>query len=42
MILDLDGNKMLREAAADAYEVRCANFSQVGCTFPGANAVMTF
>lgn len=42
MILDLDGNKILREGAADAYEIRCAMYAQVGCTFPGANAVMTF
>lgn len=42
MILDLDGNKLLREGSADAYEIRCASFSQLGCEFPGANAVMTF
>lgn len=42
MILDLDGNKMLREGSADSYEVRCASYSQAGCTFPGANAVMVF
>jgi hypothetical protein len=42
MLLDLDGNKMLREGTADSYEVRCASYSQVGCTFPGANAVMIF
>lgn len=42
MILDLDGNKMLRESSADQYEVRCASYSQVGCNFPGANAVMIF
>lgn len=41
-ILDLDGNKMLREGSADAYELRCAMFAQLGCTFPGANAVMNF
>jgi hypothetical protein len=41
-ILDLDGNKMLRESSADAYEIRCATFSQLGCNDPGANAVMTF
>lgn len=39
-LLDLDGNRMLREGAADAYEVRIASYSQLGCTFPGANAVM--
>lgn len=42
MILDLDGNKVLRESSADSYEVRCASFSQLGCDFPGANAVMLF
>lgn len=42
MLLDLDGNKMLREASADAYEVRAAMFAQVGCEFPGANAIMSF
>ena len=42
MILDLDGQKILREASADAYEVRCATFGQLGCEFPGANAVMVF
>lgn len=42
MILDLDGNRILREASADAYEVRCATFGQLGCDFPGSNAVMTF
>lgn len=42
MILDMDGNKMLRESSADAYEIRCATFSQLGCTFPGANVVISF
>lgn len=42
MILDLDGNKMLRESTADQYEVRCASYSQMGCVFPGANAVVKF
>lgn len=42
MILDLDGSKMLRESSADAYEIRTATFGQLGCTFPGANAVMSF
>jgi hypothetical protein len=41
-ILDLDGNKMLRDGSSDSYEVRCATYSQVGCTMPGANAVITF
>jgi len=42
MIVDLDGNKMLREASADAYEVRCAFYGQLGCDHPGSNAVLTF
>lgn len=42
MILDLDGNKFLREGSADAYEVRTASFSQMGINFPGANAVVIF
>lgn len=41
-ILELDSNKWLREASADAYEVRVGTYSQLGCSFPGANAVMTF
>lgn len=39
MILDLDGNKMLRESTADSYEVRCASYSQMGCSMPGHNAI---
>ncbi len=42
MIVDLDGNKMLRESAADAFEVRCASFSQLGCDRPGSNGVLSF
>lgn len=42
MLLDLDGNRMLRESSADQYEVRAASYSQCGCTFPGANAVLKF
>jgi hypothetical protein len=41
-ILDLDGQKILRESSADAYEVRCASFSQMGCDAPGYNAIMLF
>lgn len=41
-ILDLDGQKILRESASDSYEVRSASFSQVGCDAPGQNAVMLF
>jgi hypothetical protein len=42
MIVDLDGNKMLRESSADAFEVRCATYSQLGCDAPGKNLVITF
>ncbi len=42
MIVDLDGNKMLRESSADAFEVRCAMFAQLGCDAPGHNAILTF
>lgn len=41
-LLDLDGNRVLREGSADAYEIRCATFGQVGCDHPGANAVLSF
>lgn len=41
-ILDLDGNKMLRESSADAYEVRCAMFGQYGIDNPRNNGVLTF
>lgn len=42
MLLDLDGNRVLREGSADAYEVRCATYGQFGCDHPGANAVLSF
>lgn len=42
MLIDLDGNRMLRESSADAFEVRCASYSQMGSTFPGANTVLLF
>lgn len=35
MILDSDGNKMLREANADAVEVRIGYYAQLGCRAPG-------
>lgn len=41
-LLDQDGNKMLRESSADALEVRVGGYFQMGCTSPGANAVLTF
>lgn len=42
MILDLDGNKFLREGSADSYEVRCATFSQLATVMPGHNGVILF
>lgn len=36
-ILDTDGLKMLRESSADAVEVRCGYYAQLGCRAPGAN-----
>lgn len=42
MILDLDGNRMLRDGASDSYEVRCATYSQFGSSFPGANCVISW
>lgn len=42
MLLDQDGNKMLREASADSMEVRVGSYSQLGCVSPGANGVLVF
>ncbi len=42
MILDQDGNRMLRESAADAMEVRVGGYAQLGCSSPGSNAVLVF
>lgn len=39
-ILDLDGNKMLRESDADAVELRVGGYRQLGCNAPGHNAVI--
>jgi hypothetical protein len=36
-MLDSDGNKMLREASADAVEVRVGYYAQLGCNSPGHN-----
>ena len=36
-ILDLDGNRMLRESGADAYEVRVGYYGNVACNAPGYN-----
>lgn len=37
MFLDLDNNRMLRESAADAYEVRMGYYGNVSCNAPGYN-----
>jgi hypothetical protein len=37
MFLDLDNNRMLRESAADAYEVRLGYYGQIACNAPGYN-----
>ena len=37
-ILDLDDNRMLREASADAYEVRIGYYANMSCNAPGYNA----
>lgn len=39
-ILDLDGNKVLRENDADAVELRVGGYRQLGCNAPGWNAVI--
>lgn len=41
-ILNHDGNQMLREGTADAYEVRIGTYSNLGCTEPKSNGVMIF
>lgn len=35
--LDLDGNRILREAGADAYEIRVGYYANLGCYAPGWN-----
>lgn len=37
-LLSLDGNRMLREASADAYEFRFGCYAEVGCNAPGRNS----
>jgi hypothetical protein len=39
-ILDSDGMKMLREASADAVEVRVGYYAQLGCSAPAYNGVV--
>jgi len=41
-ILDLDGNKMLRETNADAVELRIGGYTQLGCNAPGHNGIIFF
>lgn len=41
-LLNADGNSMLRENDADAYEVRIGTYSNLGCDEPKANGVMIF
>lgn len=36
--LDLDGNRMLRDAGADAYEIRIGYYGEMACYAPGWNA----
>lgn len=40
-LLDSDGNRFLREASADAIEVRCGFYGNLLCSAPGFNAVIT-
>lgn len=40
-LLDLDGNKMLRESSSDGYEVRVGFYGNLVCNAPGFNAVIT-
>ena len=40
-MLQADGNKLLRQSSADAYEVRIGSYAQLGCKAPGHNGVVT-
>lgn len=40
-LLDFDGNKVLRQSSADAYEARIGSYAQLGCKAPGFNGVVT-
>lgn len=40
-LLNADGNKLLRQSSADAYEVRVGSYAQLGCRAPGHNGVVT-
>lgn len=37
-VLDLDGNRLSREASSDGWEARIAYYAQLGCDAPGFNA----
>jgi len=40
-LLQLDGNRILRQSGADGYEVRLGMYGNVGCTAPGYNVRIT-
>lgn len=40
-LVDEDGSALLRASAEDSYEVRFAQYAQLGCYAPGHNAVIT-
>ena len=42
MILDFDGNTILRNATADTYDVRIGYYGNMTCEAPGWNAVISF
>jgi hypothetical protein len=42
MLLDQDGNKMLRESTADAHEVRVGGYFNFGCVSPRDNGVLIY
>lgn len=40
-MLQADGQKLLRQSSADAYEVRIGSYAQLGCKAPAFNGVVT-
>ena len=40
-LTELDGNRVLRQSADDGIEVRVHSYSQLACTAPGHNCVVT-
>ena len=40
-LTELDGNRVLRQSADDGVEVRVHSYSQLGCSAPGYNCVIT-